>query len=208
MSEPWRAGMLGASVLAWSGACIYTSLVNSPHSPQPRGNGWPRSVRQHPVQPIRGPRGPPKGVQGSEKFSELPRGSENFSERPENVAQRCQNLGELPKTSKHLSEAWPRLEAPLAPRTAISPCTTSINPPSHPTRGWRPNPPEPPRSRTSGCSASSRGRGRAAAESRARPQRCFSFRLRLVFRSALPVLPRRSAQTKNKTKPEILQNSV
>ena len=43
---------------------------------------------------------------------------------------------------------------------------------------------------------------------RARPQRCFSFCFRSVFRFVLPVLLRRPAQTKSKTRPEILQSSV
>ena len=45
-------------------------------------------------------------------------------------------------------------------------------------------------------------------EDRARPKLCFSFCFRFVFRFVLPVFLRRSAHTKNKTKPEILQNSA
>ena len=52
------------------------------------------------------------------------------------------------------------------------------------------------------------GAARRAGQDRARPKRCFSFCFRFVFRFVLPVFLRRSAQTKNKTKPEILQNSV
>ena len=48
----------------------------------------------------------------------------------------------------------------------------------------------------------------ATEEGRARPQRCYSFRFRCVFRFELPVLLHLSAKTKNETKPETLQNSV
>ena len=43
---------------------------------------------------------------------------------------------------------------------------------------------------------------------RAGPKRCFSFCCRFVVRFVLPVLLYLSAKTKNKTKPEIQQNSV